>query len=217
MIIQGMDALVQLYGPFNLDPDSLPHFDKNGEPVPGDNQTRLSSQLQIASSEGCCKRMGSGIGSLVTPGRYVLIIFHCSIGLNEYRPYKVTYTLNKSAVIPPLRLGSMVSAPPSAYSRSVNELYRVEDTDSSPLVTQEHEFYKVSVRTDDAATQDQVRIAVFTYNSGKVPADDEVPEHIDENHYVFYDCAYWGKSVVTFEPFQDQVCVSAFLTDISRH
>lgn len=200
-----MDALVQLYGPFEFDSDSLPHFDTDGLPVPGDNQTQLSSQLQIASSEGCCKRLGSGIGSLVTPGRYVILIFHCAVGINAHRPYKVTYTLDKSQSIPPLPLGTMVSVPPSVNSRSVNKLYRIDETDGSPLVTKFGEIYKLSVHTDDSATQGQVRVAVFTYASGEVPADGKTPAHIDDNHYVSYDCAYWGDSLVTFEPFEDQV------------
>jgi hypothetical protein len=200
-----MDALVQLYGPFDLDNDLLPHFDTNGEPVPGDNQTHLSSQLQIASSEGCCKREGSGIGSLVTPGRYVVLIFHCSIGPNENRPYKVTYTLNKKARIPFISLGTMQLANPSLYSRAVNVLYRVVDPEQGNLVTQLGQVYKVSVRTEDAATQGQLRIAVFTYAYKKVPMDqDEVPP-VDEHHYVLYDNAYWGRDVVTFEPYEDQV------------
>jgi hypothetical protein len=78
---------------------------------------RLSSQLQIASDEGGCNPLGYGIGSLVTTGRHILSIFGCAVGQNEHRPYKVIYTLNKSAVIPPL------SVKPSIHSRSVNELY----------------------------------------------------------------------------------------------
>jgi hypothetical protein len=164
-----MDALVQLYGRFDLDNDSLPHFDTNGEPVPGDDQTHLSLQLQIAFSEGCCKREGSGIGSLVTLGRYVVLIFHCSIGPNENRLYKVTYTLDKKARIPFIRLNTMQLANPSLYTRAVNKLYRVVDTDGQKLVTQLGQVYKVSVRTEDAATQGQLRVAVFTYAYKKVP------------------------------------------------
>lgn len=205
MFIQGMDALVQLYGPFDLDNDSLPHFDTNGQSIPGDNQTRLSSQLQIASSEGCCKRMGSGIGSLVAPGRYVILIFHCSVGINENRPYKVTYEFNPAAKIPVLQLGNMLSVQPMIHSRAVNEFYLVKETDGSPLVTKVGEIYKVTVRTDDAATQSQVRTAVFTYASDEVPATGEIPQHIDTAKYVSYKCAYWGNALLSFEPYENQV------------
>jgi hypothetical protein len=215
---QGMDALVQLYGPFDLDNDSLPHFDTRGEPIPGDNQTRLSSQLQIASSEGCCKRLGSGISSLVTPGRYVILIFHCSIGPNEDRPYKVTYHLNPSAKIPQLPLGSMLSAEPSQHGRSVNLLYRVTVKNRTPLVTQLGQIYKLSVRTQDAATQGQVRVAVFTYAFEDVPAEygkehsKRAPSEDKDKPYVSYKAGYWGDSDVTFEPYENQVSNDIFFS-----
>lgn len=202
-----MDALVQLYGPFDINSDSLPHFDKSGKPSDKDSDTKLSSRLQIASSEGCCKRLGSGIGSHVTPGRYVLIIFHCSIGPNEGRSYKVTYTLDTSEKPIPneLYLGSMSCVVPSSHSRSVNQLFRVMDPHTKgSLVTKFGEIFKVSVRTDDSATQGQVRVAVFQYSSEKLSGNGNALAPSKENH-ISYTFAHWGDSVVTFQPEENQV------------
>ncbi|KAF8638949.1 hypothetical protein AX16_010423 [Volvariella volvacea WC 439] len=150
----GMDALVQLYGPFDLDNDSLPHFDDDGKPIKDDNLTRLSSQLQIASSEGCCKRLGSGISSLVTPGRYVLLIFHCSIGPNENQPYNIEYTLDTKQPVPTLPLArAAVWTPPFGASRSVNLLYKVGNEDDQKWFTKDGDVYRVNVYTDDPRTQ----------------------------------------------------------------
>ena len=201
-----MDALVQLYGPFEEDNDSLPLFDDNGMPAPGETATRLSAQLQIASSEGCCERLGSGISSLVTPGRYVLLIFHCSIGINEDRPYKVTYNLYSDDKIPCLPLQSAISYWPG-WGRAVNLLYRVTvgDTDDA-LVTRLGDIYKLTVATDDVRTQEQVKVSVFTYAREEIPKlfGVEPPKKKNKN-LVAYKVGYWGKFSVTFEPPANQV------------
>ena len=205
-----MDALVQLYGPFDEDNESLPHFDDNGMPVPGDNATHLSAKLQIASSEGCCKRLGSGISGLVTPGRYILLIFHCSVGANEERPYKVTYNLYSDGGIPPLPLQNTVSYYPPGWGRTVNLMYRVtvsSNTDEA-LITRLGEIYQIKVSTDDARTQEQVRLSVFTYAQEEIPGlfgvEPPKEKKKDENN-VAYKVGYWGKSSVTFEPPENQV------------
>ena len=212
-----MDALVQLYGPFDEDNDSLPHFDDDGMPVPGDNATRLSAQLQIASSEGCCERLGSGISSLVTPGRYVLLIFHCSIGTNEERPYKVTYNLYSDDRIPSLPLQNAISYYPPGWGRTMNLLYRVTvgNTDDA-LVTRLGDIYRFTVATDDARTQEQVRVSVFTYAQEEIPklfgVEPPKEKKKDENN-VAYKVGYWGKSSVTFEPPENQVVFDSSIYD----
>ena len=210
-----MDALVQLYGPFDEDNESLPHFDDNGMPVPGDNATRLSAQLQIASSEGCCKRLGSGISSLVTPGRYVLLIFHCSVGANEERPYKVTYNLYSDRNIPSLPLQNTASYYPAGWGRTVDLLYRVTvGTTDEALITRLGDIYNLIVSTDDAQTQEQVRVSVFTYAQEEIPKlfGMEPPKEKDENN-VAYKVGYWGKSSVTFEPPENQVTFNSSTYD----
>jgi len=194
-----MDALVQLFGPFDPDAASLPHFDDDGCPIKNDNMTHLSSRLQIASSEGCCKREGSGISSLVAPGRYVVSVFHCSIGINENVPYRVKYTLNKKT-IPKITLGTTVSSPPPPLSRSRNVFYVVQIADDKPLATTAGDIYEVEALTDGPDTQGQIRVAVFLYDKKEVPSTDETPVNIDPNQKISYKGAYWGDSRVTFEP-----------------
>ncbi|KAF8153276.1 hypothetical protein B0H34DRAFT_99065 [Crassisporium funariophilum] len=197
---EGMDALVQIYGPFDLNNDHLPHFDTDGEPIKGDTLAQLNSRLQIASSEGCCKRLGSGISSVVTAGRYIVLVFHCSIGHNEHRPYKVRYTFDATIKIRSLELDRMEVAEPGS-GRAVNQLYRVSAKDGQPLVTQNGDIYKVNVATDDPRTQSQVRVVVFAYSSRDVLREpDEEP-----GQYVTYNSAFWGESTLTFDVVEDQV------------
>ena len=199
-----MDALVQLYGPFDLNSHTPPRFNENGTIMPNDNLARLNSRLQIASSEGCCKRLGSGIQSLVPPGRYVLVIFHCSIGANEGQNYTVAYHLRKNELIPPLSLG-IPRADPEKPNRVINQLYLVKDEDGTELVTREGDFYKLSVYTDDATTREQVRVAVFTYQVERVGRNSRaVLKEPTDGHNTSHRDAYWGHHDLTFEPRGDQ-------------
>ncbi len=196
-----MDALVQLYGPFDLNTHTTPDLHGNDNMMPNDELTRLSPRLQIASSEGCCKRLGSGIQSLVPPGRYVLMIFHCSIGVNEGQNYTVTYQFRKkNDLIPSLSLG-IPRADPERPSRVINQLYMVKDEDGTELVTREGDFYKLSVFTDDAVTRKQVRVAVFTYQVERTEHDRRVVLKTPSDKYnASYRDAYWGNHDLTFEP-----------------
>lgn len=199
-----MDGLVQLYGPFDLDSDHLPHFDIDGKPIEGDSQAQLNSRLKIVLSEGCCKRLGSGVASNVTPGRYIIIVFHCSIGFIEHQPYKVVYTFDDTMKIRELELGRTNMVEPGV-GRTVNELYRVSEKNGLPLVTQNREMFRVDVATDDAQTQDQVRIAVLTYSSADILGQTFSRK---SERYVTYTNAFWGGSRVTFSVDEDQVNVS---------
>jgi len=196
-----MDALVQLYGPFDLDNDRLPHFDGDGQPFEGDALSQLNGQLQIASSEGCCKRTGTGISSFVTPGRYIVLVFHCSIGHKEHQVYKVWYTFNATEKIRELELGRADVVMPGS-GRAVDQLYRVSGKNGLPLVTQNGEIFKVNIKTDDTKTQKQVRLAIFAYSSGKILRKEE-PKI---GQYVSYNEAFWGGDQVSFSVNEDQVC-----------
>lgn len=208
---------MQLYGPYAQD---LPHFDMDGTPILGTTRTigagiRLSSELQIATSEGCCKRVGSGIKGLLTPGRYVLLVFHCSIGANEHRPYKVTYTVDRSVSVPVLPVGVRVVGWRGG-SRSVSEVWRIVDADGGTLVTRAGEVYRVSVNVGDEEVGGQVRVGVFTYGVGAWSGEGVEEEEegdweegswdgMEKGRCVGYDAAYHGKSVLTFEVSEDQV------------
>lgn len=202
---QGMDALAQLYGPFNLDNDSLPQFDDDGKTRDKGSKTRLSSQLQIATSEGCCRRDGTEIDAMVSPGRYVLIIFHCSIGANENQIYSVTYNLDTTAPFKELSLGKTAIDDP--LGRSVDLLYIVTNANGSGmLLTQNDQSFKIQVFTDDADTQKQVRIGVYAYAGEEVLPDSNLVD------YVSYRYAWWGEDVVSFEASQNEVRILSVLT-----
>lgn len=198
-----MDGLVQLYGPFNLDSDHLPHFDEDGKPVDGDTDTRLDSRLHIATSEGCCKSVGTGISSLVTPGRYIVVAFHCSIGSREHQPYKVTYTFDGTAKTRKLTVGRTHEAEAQA-GRAVHELYAVCAEGGQQLVTEDGDVFEVDVVADDAAMQGQVRVALFAYFRADIlqePGDGES----EAGRHVAYADAFWGGSRATGSVSGDQV------------
>ncbi|KAF4612866.1 hypothetical protein D9613_011198 [Agrocybe pediades] len=197
---EGMDALVQLYGPFDLDNDRLPHFDADGRPIEGDALSQLNGRLQIASSEGCCKRTGTGISSFVTPGRYIVLVFHCSVGHKEHQVYKVWYTLDTMAKIRELELNRADVVMPGP-GRAFDQLYRISGKNGLPLVTRNGDIFKVNVVTDDDKTQKQVRVAVFAYSSGKILKKEEPKT----GQYVSFNEAFWGGDKVSFAFKEDQV------------
>ena len=193
-----MDGLVQLYGPFDLDSDHLPHFDEDGKPIDGDTDTKLDSRLHIATSEGCCKNAGTGISSLVNPGRYVVVTFHCSIGPREHQPYKVTYTFDEMAKARELIVGRVREVEAEAG------LYAVCTEGGKQLVTQDGDVYEVEAVADDAAMQGQVRVALFAYFRADILQEPDSRESEAGRHVAYAD-AFWGGTKVTGSVSGDQV------------
>ena len=99
----------------------------------------------------------------------------------------------------------------------MNLLYRVTvgDTDEA-LVTRLGDIYRLTVATDDAQTQEQVRVSVFTYLQEEIPkwfgVEPPKEKKKDENN-VAYKVGYWGKSSVTFEPPENQVIFNSSTYD----
>ncbi|KAF9473237.1 Di-copper centre-containing protein [Pholiota conissans] len=199
---EGMEGLVQLYGPFGLDSDHLPHFDVDGKPIEGDAEAQLSARLHIATSEGCCKSIGTGVASLVTPGRYIVLVFHCAVGHREHQPYKVTCRFDETKKVREMQIGLTNKVEPGAGG-STNALYRICTQDGQALVTQDGDMFEVDVETDDPGSQKQVRVGVLAYSAEDILG--AAKDGSDSVRYVAYTDAFWGESRVRFGVAGNQV------------
>ena len=76
------------------------------------------------------------------------------------------------------------------------------------LITRLGDIYQLKVSTDDAQTQERVRVPVFTYAQEDIPkllgVEPPKEKTMGESN-VAYKVGYWGKSSVTFEPPENQV------------